>query len=226
MTLPPRTESPQSSSRPGQACRVALLLAAAAMTAACDQALTIPDQFPAPLVETLPLRVGVHYPDAYRDYTYTEAAGGDTEWSIRAGEANVAMFDSVCQRLFRETVRLDAPPAPGTATGYDAYLEPSIEAFEFATPGQSGTNQYSVWIRYRLKVYDRDGTLVTTWPVSAYGQSASSTLQPARSMQEATVLAMRDAAATISTGFPKQKAIRRQLLEPGTAKEADRNGSP
>jgi hypothetical protein len=62
--------------------------------------------------------------------------------------------------------------------------------------------------------------------VSAYGQSASSTLQPARSMQEATVLAMRDAAATISTGFPKQKAIRRQLLEPGTAKEADRNGSP
>jgi hypothetical protein len=45
-------------------------------------------------------------------------------------------------------------------------------------------------------------------------------------MQEATVLAMRDAAATISTGFPKQKAIRQQLLETGTAKEADRNGSP
>jgi hypothetical protein len=197
------------------------------MTAACDQALTIPDQFPAPLVETLPLRVGVHYPDAYRDYTYKDAtAGGDAEWTISAGEANVAMFDSVCQRLFRETVRLDALPAAGTAAGYDAYLEPTIEAFEFATPNQSGTNQYSVWIRYRLKVYDREGTLVTTWPVSAYGQSASATLQPARSMQEATVLAMRDAAATISTGFPKQKAIRRKLLEPGTAKEADRNGSP
>lgn len=226
MTLSPRTRWRESSSRAGRACRIALVLAGAAMTAACDQALTIPDQFPAPLVETLPLRVGVHYPDAYRDYTYKEAAEADSGWTIRAGEANVAMFDSVCRRLFRETVRLDALPAAGTAAGYDAYLEPTIEAFEFATPNQSGTNQYSVWIRYRLKVYDREGTLVTSWPVSAYGQSASATLQPARSMQEATVLAMRDAAATISTGFPRQKAIRRQLLEPGTAKEADRNGSP
>jgi len=203
-----------------------VLLAMAALTTACDQALTIPDQFPQPLVETLPLRVGVHYPDAFSDYTHTEAASGDTSWTIRAGAANVAMFDSVCQRLFREVVRLDALPAAGEASGYDAYLEPAVDAFEFALPSQSGTNQYSVWIRYRLKVYDRDGSLVATWPVSAYGQSASATLQPARSMQEATVLAMRDAAATISTGFQKQKAIRRQLLDPVPATETDRDGTP
>jgi hypothetical protein len=226
MTRPTRSKQPPSSSRTDQACRVALLLAAAGVTAACEQVLTVPDQFPPPLVETLPLRVGVHYPADYSDYTYTEVSGGDSKWSIRAGAANVAMFDSVCQRLFRETVRLDALPAAGAATGYDAYIEPSIDAFEFATPRQSGTSQYSVWIRYRLKVYDREGRLVTTWPVSAYGQSASAALQPARSLQEATVLAMRDAAATISTGFAKQKAIRRELLEPGTAKEADGNGIP
>jgi hypothetical protein len=216
----------RANARGRQAGRTAVLAALAGLVSACDQALTIPDRFPPPLVETLPLRVGVHYTEAFRTYTYTEAGRGDTSWTIRAGDANVAMFDAVCQRLFRDSARVDALPAPGTGAGYDAYLEPSVEAFEFAVPSQSGTNQYSVWIRYKLNVYGRDGTLITTWPVSAYGQSASATLQPARSMQEATVLAMRDAAATISTGFPKQKAIRQQLLETGTAKEADRNGSP
>jgi len=197
-----------------------------ALLAACDQALTIPDQFPEPLVETLPLRVAVHYPETFRGYTYTEATGGDTSWTIRAGAAHVAMFDAVTKRLFREAVRVEALPAPGSGAGYDAYLEPTVDAFEFALPTQSGTNQYSVWIRYRLKVYGPDGRLIQDWPVSAYGQSASATLQPARSMQEATVLAMRDAEASFSTGFPRQKAIRQQLLDRPEAQEADSNGKP
>jgi hypothetical protein len=202
------------------------VLLAVALLAGCDQALTIPDKFPEPLVETLPLRVGVHYPEAFRDYTYAEAAGGDTEWTIRAGAANVAMFDAVSKRLFREAVRVDGLPAPGSGTGYDAYLEPTVEAFEFALPSQSGTNQYSVWIRYRLKVYGPDGRLIQDWPVSAYGQSASATLQPARSMEEATVLAMRDAEATFSTGFQRQKAIRQQLLRQSKVEEGNSNGTP
>jgi hypothetical protein len=205
--------------------------------AGCDQALTIPDRFPAPLVETLPLRVAVYYPaESFSEFTYIEAAGGETDWTIRAGDANVAMFDAVSRRLFREAVRIDQLPAAGAAAGYDAYLEPRVDAFEFALPSQSGTNQYSVWIRYKLKVYGRDGTLIQEWPVSAYGQSASSTLQPARSMQEATVLAMRDAEATFSTGFARQKAIRQQLLDQTTsdqtpsdqtpAEEANTDGTP
>lgn len=178
----------------------------------CDQVVSVPTRFPEPLVDRLPLRVGVHYPPAFRDYVYREDGGNGQQWSIKAGDANVALFDRVFGRLFTDAVRLEALPGPGAASGFDAYVEPAVDAFEFATPAQSGTDEYSVWIRYTLNVYGPDGNLITAWKVSAYGQSGSAVLRAARSMEAATILAMRDAGATISVGFARQKAIRKALL--------------
>lgn len=192
--------------------------------AACSRVVTVPADFPEPLVAALPLRVGVYYPPAFRDYVHKDEASGDTTWEVRIGAANVAAFDRVFARLFRSATPVEAIPAAGTGSGFDAWVEPRVEAFEMALPAQSGTNQYSVWIRYSLRVYGPDGTLVTTWPVSAYGQSGSAMLRGSQSLETAAVLAMRDAAALISVGFAKQAAIRKALLaEPPATKEEPGN---
>jgi hypothetical protein len=200
------------------------LAAAVLLVTACSRVVTVPTDFPEPLVAALPLRVGVFYPPGFRDYVHKDEASGDPTWEVRIGAANVAAFDRVFARLFRAVTRVEAIPAAGSGSGFDAWVEPRVEAFEMALPAQSGTNQYSVWIRYSLRVYGPDGTLVATWPVSAYGQSGSAMLRGSQSLETAAVLAMRDAAAMISVGFAKQSAIRKALLaEPPATKEESGN---
>ncbi len=83
----------------------------------------------------------------------------------------------------------------------DALIEPSIDAFEFSTPEQSNTEAFAVWIRYRLKVFDREGQLVSNWPVAAYGKSQTTKLGGSNALQRAAILAMRDAAALMIMKF-------------------------
>ena len=83
----------------------------------------------------------------------------------------------------------------------DALIEPSIDAFEFSTPEQSSTEAFAVWIRYRLKVFDPDGNLVSNWPVAAYGKSQTTKMGGSSALQRAAVLAMRDAAALMIMKF-------------------------
>ena len=61
----------------------------------------------------------------------------------------------------------------------------SIDAFEFSTPEQSSTEAFAVWIRYRLKVFDRDGKLTSNWPVAAYGKSQTTTMGGSAALQRA-----------------------------------------
>lgn len=180
---------------------------------ACDHALVIPDRFPEPMVATLPVDMALLYTPEFTGYRYREETDNGAEWVIDLGKANVALFDTISKRLFRSAVRIDAMPSPGASLPYSAILEPSVEAFEFSLPEQSATDQYSVWIRYNLKVFGPDGALITTWNVSAYGESAATMLQPARSMEQATITALRDAGATISVDFATEAKIRETLLK-------------
>jgi len=128
---------------------------------------------PHPLTDKIPISVGLRIPANFSHFVHEESVFGREEWSIDLGDANAALF----KQLF-------------------AYLiEPTIDAFEFSTPGQSKTQAFAVWIRYRLKIYDHAGNLVSNWPVSAYGKSQTTTLNKSDALERAAVLAMRDAAA-------------------------------
>jgi len=181
--------------------------------AACDHALVIPDRFPEPVVAPLPLDMALLYTPEFAGYRYREETENGAEWEIDLGKANVALFDTISKRLFRSAVRIDALPSPGAPVTYSAVLKPSVEAFEFSLPEHSATDQYSVWIRYNLQVFGPDGALITSWNVSAYGESAAAMLQPARSMEQATITALRDAGATISVDFAGEARIRETLLK-------------
>lgn len=184
-----------------------------ALNAGCDRALTVPNTFPEPVVEPLPLDVALHFTEEFASYHYREDAPGDAKWDIALGKANVALFESVSRRLFRSAKRVASRPSGAAAAGFDAIIEPSINAFEFSLPSQSATDQYSVWIRYTVSVFRPDGELLTAWNVSAYGESDSAALRPARSMEQATILALRDAATTISVGFATEARARGVLPE-------------
>lgn len=178
------------------------------LLAGCDRALLVPATFPEPVVEPLPLDVALYFTDDFANYRYREDVAGEAEWDIELGAANVALFESVSRRLFRSATRVTSRPTGPAAASFDAIIEPSVAAFEFSLPSQSATKQYSVWIRYTVKMFRPDGESPGAWNISAYGESGATALRPARSMEQATVVALRDAAATLAVGFAKEAQAR------------------
>lgn len=219
MQVPRALPAPGAARRLGRMRPVRLaLIAVALLGSACSGTVMVREAFPTPLVERMPLRVAIHYPPALTDYVYSEDTRNDRAWTVQLGQANVRMFDSVFGGLFAETRQVSAVEAAATEMpGLDAIVAPAIDAFEFSLPSQSATDQFAVWIRYNLDVYGPDGQLIVRWPVTAYGQSGTGGLSAEDSMKRATVLALRDAAATIATGFPTQPKIRESLLKESTA---------
>ncbi len=139
-------------------------------------------------------------PENFEHFVHTEKVYGRDEWSIDLGRSNAALFTQLMGYMFQSVTIIGADDDPKMAN-IDALIEPSIDAFEFSTPTQSNTDAFAVWIRYRLKVYDHEGTMVSNWPVSAYGKSRTTKLGRNKALQRAAILAMRDAAALMIMKF-------------------------
>ncbi len=207
-------KSSQPTRHPWQQFRPGLAVFAALLLGGCGTAVEIRQPFPAPLVEQLPLRAAIVYPASMADYVHHETDAARQEWTVRLGNANVRMFDAVFAALFREAVPFgDIEAARAGMPAADVILAPTIDAFELSSPAQSATDQFAVWIRYNLDVLAPDGALIVRWPVTAYGQCGIDGMSDERSVERATMLALRDAAATIAVGFASQPQIRKTLAK-------------
>lgn len=193
-------------------CRLAGLAVLVVLAAGCAATVAVEQSFPLPLVEPLPLRMAIHYPESLAEYVYREDEA-ERDWTVQLGAANVRMFDSVFTSLFRESRRVtNLEAAAQELEQLDGIVSPVVDAFEFSLPGQTADGRVGVWIRYNVDVHAADGQLIIRWPVTAYGQSGVDGLGEEQSMERAIVLAMRDAAATIAVEFPRQPQVRERLL--------------
>ena len=93
------------------------------------------------------------------------------------------------------------------SSNYKFIIKPNIDVIEFSVPEQSQDETFSVWIRYRIKIYDSTGTELINWPISSYGKTSTSTFADEQDLARAAVLAMRDAAALIILQMEKSKII-------------------
>jgi len=193
-----------------------LALATAALLGGCSTQVIVEAKFPTPLVEPLPVSVGILIPEELYNYIYTEDVPEQSLWTIALGDANVSMLQPLFKRMFRDTRSVDALPAAGATTGIDGVLKPTISKFEFDVPVGQRDKFVEVWIQYQLSLYDADGRSVIDWAVSGYGKSE---LMRNRqdAVQKAAIVAMREAGATISTKFADQPQVKSWLGEKGHA---------
>ncbi len=150
--------------------------------------------FPTPLVEKLPVKVGLRLSPEMKQFSHEEKVFGKETWSVDFGDANARLFRQLFDHMFTDVTILTADDNPDLLP-IDALVETSIDAFEFSVPEQTSSNSFAVWIRYRLKVYDDRGDMIANWPVSAYGKSETKALGGSDALEKAALLAMRDAAA-------------------------------
>lgn len=166
-------------------------------------------------MDRIPLTVAARFPDSFNNFVHEEQVIGKEKWTIDLGQSNRLLFTKLFGSMFSDfsviNQETDARDLP-----IDALIEPSIDAFEFSVPSQSQTDDFAVWIRYRIKIYDSSGTQIANWPIAAYGKSQTTTFGGSEALQRAAVLAMRDAAALIilqmdkATGISKLSETRAQ----------------
>jgi len=187
-------------------------LAACALVGGCSTQVIVEAKFPTPLVQPLPVSVGILIPEELYNYIYTEDVPEQSLWTIALGDANVSMLQPLFKRMFRDTRSVDAVPAGSAPAGLDGVLKPTIAKFEFDVPVGQRDKFVEVWIQYQLSLYDADGRTVIDWTVSGYGKSE---LMRNRqdAVQKAAIVAMREAGATISTKFADQPQIKSWLGE-------------
>jgi hypothetical protein len=196
--------------------RLLAVVAVACLAGCGGSEVIVESTFPRPLIEPLPVSMGIVIPDELYNFIYTEDIPDQSLWTIALGDANVAMLEPLFEGMFQQTRDLDSLALAAGDTTLDGVIEPKLEKFEFDVPQGERDEFVEVWLQYQITVYEPDGATVIQWPVSGYGKSEL--LRDAEdAVQRAAIVAMREAGATISTKFIEQPQIKEWLGGKGHA---------
>jgi hypothetical protein len=192
----------------------AVWVVALAMLTGCGGArIDMKGEFPAPLVEPIPLHMGLYLDPALTSYKHIEKIDQQGTWEVEVGSIQPNLFRTVAHAMFTNVSELNGPPP---AANVDAVLAPSIEDFQMTIPAQTRSNFYEVWIKYQMALYRPDGTVIAKWPLTAYGKSNREDFgvfekKDDHAVREATVNALRDAGAFLSLRFKRVPEVKAWL---------------
>jgi hypothetical protein len=199
------------------ACRAALAGIALAILGACTSTkLETRAALPPPLLEQLPVRVGVYYSQEFRDYVHRETRG-TIDYEVNLGPAHVTNLDWLLKAMFREVVPVENPSKAGSIQPPLVFvLEPKFEEYSFLTPKDVAGEAFIVTIRYLLTLYDSTGTRVDSFTFTGYGRERAHTLASKEPLAVATQRAMRDAGAKVAVELTDQESVRLLLHGAGS----------
>jgi hypothetical protein len=197
--------------RPGLAAACLALLAACTATKLETKA-----QLPPPLIEQLPVRVGIIYTPEFREYRHRETRG-TIDYEVTLGAAHVTNLDWLLKAMFREVVPVEDPARIGQVSPPLAFvLAPKFEEYSFLTPKDVAGEAFIVTIRYLLTLYDGHGARVDSFTLTGYGREKARTLASKEPLALATQRAMRDAGAKVAVELTDQDSVRLLLRGAGS----------
>jgi hypothetical protein len=160
---------------------------------------------PKPLIVPIPAQVGLIIPADTRRYVDKETRFG-IDWKVELGPGEVRLMQDVFKDLF---LRVEEFKDLRTARGgkdLEALFETRLDQYSFVTAHETGGRYYAVTIRYRIDLYTPQGEKVDSYTLTGYGNSIALGMSGAKPLTQATVGAMRDAAAKFLVQFPEQPA--------------------
>ena len=175
--------------------------------------------FPSPLLDPLPITLGVIYPSAFAEHEFFDEAKGraESDWLVKTGEAQVEFWDILFGGMFDEVVHIrDWETAQSRGPEIDGVLIPAIADLQYTIPTHTNVKIYEIWMRYEFRLVDvaaihqqEDGALsfnpderLAVWPITAYGKTPTAFLQTdEEAVNLAAVVALRDAGANFVTSF-------------------------
>lgn len=184
------------------------LLAAAMAGCAGSLNMQVNSEVPTPVIQKVPLTVGVYYDPKFRAYAYKENSKDRPNWDIESGASQVALFNKILPSMFNKVVQVDGIHSAGV----DGIIEPSVVDMQFAMPQETRSELYEAWIKYSIKLYSPSGQLLTEWPLTAYGKSTDKFLKSRQDgLSAAMTMALRDAGAKLALQFDKAADVRQWI---------------
>ena len=158
------------------------------------------------LVNQMPYDVAIKYPENFNNFLHEEKVIGKKTWQVDFSHSNKLLFNKIFQSYFKKVTVLESSEER-LYDNFNFTIQPSIDATEFSVPEQSQDETFSVWIRYRVKIFDHNGIEIINWPISAYGKTSTTTFSDDNDLANAAILAMRDAAALIILQLEKTNKL-------------------
>jgi hypothetical protein len=185
----------------------------------CANEVVVEGSFPAPVLEQLPLKVGVYYDPEFRNHEFFDEASSreETDWLVRTGPAQVEMYNTLLPGMFEEVVMLNELPRRDRVDtvierDLDAVLVPHVEELQYSIPNHTKINVFEIWMRYRYELYAPDGELLAEWSMTSYGKTPTAFLQSAEAaVNLAAVVALRDAGANFAMNFSRVPEVQTWL---------------
>lgn len=208
-----------SVNRPSQVIRLTFI-ALLGLLAACGPAhVVVEGKFPPPLIEPLPITLGVWYGEDFAKHEFFDESKSRNEssWIVTTGTAQVQMWDTLLAGMFTKVVHLKAKPVPGQSIpNVDAVLIPRVEELQYTIPRHTQIKVYEIWMRYRFDLASASGNPIATWSMTSYGKTPTAFLQSDQeAVNLAAVMALRDAGANFATQFTQVPAVQNWLRETG-----------
>jgi len=163
---------------------------------------------PKPLIVPMPADVGLIIPAETRKYVDQETRYG-IDWKVDLGPGEVRLMRDVFKDLFNhveEFKDLEAARAARNLKDLKALFETRVDQYSFVTARETKGRYYAVTIRYRINLYTPQGEKVDSYTLTGYGNSLALGMSGGKPLTQATVGAMRDAAAKFLVQFPEQPA--------------------
>ena len=196
--------------------RPALAVLASLLLLSGCSATRIPTEasLPQPLLDKLPVRVGVHYSKEFAEYVYKETRS-QIDYEVTLGPAHVTNLNWLLGAMFAEVVPVEDPTRVGNLRPpLQFVLEPKFEEYSFLTPKDVAGEAFVVTIRYLLTLYDGSGGRVDAFTYTGYGREKARTLASKEPLAVATQRAMRDAGAKVAVELTDQESVRLLLRNP------------
>lgn len=178
------------------------------MLSACGPTkVKVEGNFPDPLMEPVPLTMGVWYPEEFANHEFFDEAKTRAEsgWIVNTGDAQVAMWDKLLAGMFTEMVHMKGAPAASQMNPVvNAVLIPHVDELQYAIPQHTNIKVYEIWMRYRFELVTTSGDPIAEWTMAAYGKTPTAFLRSDEAaVNLAAVMALRDAGANFATSFTR-----------------------
>ena len=183
--------------------RIAVLLTALAGVACSGVSIRPEAHLPKPLITPMPAAVGLVIPVETLEYVDQETRFG-IDWKVDLGPGEVKLMRDTFADLFQRVEEFKDLESAKNAKDLKALFETRVDQYSFVTSRETGGRYYAVTIKYRINLYAPQGERVDSYTLTGYGNCLAMGMSGGKPLTQATVAAMRDAAAKFLVQFPDQ----------------------
>ena len=177
----------------------------------CKSTLDVNGNFPTPVINKMPLSIGLVFMPDFSNYKYLEAGKDRDEWEISLGNAQVKLFNVVLDAMFSEVIQAQNINLQ-TRSPVDLFLQPELDSFQYNMPYETKGKMFEVWLKYNIKIFDNQQTLIADWVLTAYGKTPTAFLQSKEdALNQAMIIALRDLGASLSLRFNRVPEVNQWL---------------